>query len=183
MKKYYSIKRLKLIKSNETNESKGYGFIEFNDYIEFQHALNNKEPIIFGKQKLIFNPAKNKYDNYNSIHMPNLINNDKNNNKYDIYNNYNYFISNKENININHRTKIENKNKFELYNNKNQEMQEKINIENCSLDEQIKYSLKNIAKNYSNNDDFLKSEICTYYCAPFIDKNILSTNKYFVSKK
>ena len=34
MKKYYSIKRLKLIKSNETNESKGYGFIEFNDYIE-----------------------------------------------------------------------------------------------------------------------------------------------------
>jgi hypothetical protein len=43
--------------------SKGYGFIEFTSYKEFQNALNQKDPIIFGKQKLVFNSAKNKYDN------------------------------------------------------------------------------------------------------------------------
>ena len=43
--------------------SKGYGFIEFTSYKEFHNALNQKEPIIFGKQKLVFNSAKNKYDN------------------------------------------------------------------------------------------------------------------------
>jgi len=43
--------------------SKGYGFIEFTSYKEFQNALSQKDPIIFGKQKLVFNSAKNKYDN------------------------------------------------------------------------------------------------------------------------
>ena len=33
------------------------------NYKEFNSALNIKEPLIFGKQKLVLNSAKNKYDN------------------------------------------------------------------------------------------------------------------------
>ena len=48
--------------NQETNKSKGYAFIEFANNKEFQTALNNTEPIVFGKQKLVFNLAKNKYE-------------------------------------------------------------------------------------------------------------------------
>ena len=41
------------MKNNDTNKSKGYGFIEFKDYIEFKHALDNTEPLILRKKKLI----------------------------------------------------------------------------------------------------------------------------------
>ena len=51
-----------MITNQQTGRSKGYAFIEFTNYKEFQTALSPKEPIIFGKQKLVFNSAKNKYD-------------------------------------------------------------------------------------------------------------------------
>ena len=60
--RYSSIISVKLITNQQTGRSKGYGFIEFTNYKEFQTALSQKEPIIFGKQKLVFNSAKNKYD-------------------------------------------------------------------------------------------------------------------------
>ena len=100
----------------ETFKSKGYAFIEFSNYKEFQAALNTPEPIIFGKQKLVFNSAKNKYDfdlNSNSEKTNNveILNNDK---LYNISNNIHktihankfsnnyirYSTYNKENINI-----------------------------------------------------------------------------------
>ena len=86
----------------ETNKSKGYAFIEFTNYKEFQSALNNPEPIIFGKQKLVFNSAKNRYDSkIDNEEMSNINNNiqiyDKNNNNdFFIYNPIS--IRNKENL-------------------------------------------------------------------------------------
>ena len=35
--------------NQQTGRSKGYAFIEFTNYKEFQNALNPKKPIIFGK--------------------------------------------------------------------------------------------------------------------------------------
>ena len=192
------------MKDNETNKLKGYGFIVFNDYKEYKDVLNNKEPIILGKQKLIFNSAKNKYDNT----FPSYINNEYN--KFGCYlnsekenniisnNNPNfypdYFVINKENFNFQNYQKsriyygnkqpfIKRENKFELYNNIKTEKKEKNNTENDSLNEQIKNSLQNIAKNYFNNDNFIKSKICTYYCSPFIEKNILNIKKNFLYEK
>lgn len=85
--RYHSIISAKLITNQQTGRSKGYGFIEFTNYKEFQTAISQKDPIIFGKQKLVFNSAKNKYDDdeeknsiNNSIHNQNIINNQLNNN-------------------------------------------------------------------------------------------------------
>ena len=200
-KKYSSIIRLKLMKDIETNKSKGYGFIIFNDFQEYNHAINNKEPIIFGQQQLIFNSAKNKYDksfdsniidNYDKfgLYYQKEKENDINimtKNKYNLFYR-NYFIQNKENFNfqnyqksstyfVNKRPFVEKENKFEIHNQIKADKEEKNNIENYSLNEQIKCSLQNIAKNYSNNDNFFKSKMCTYYCSPFIEKNILNMKK------
>ena len=192
------------MKDNETKKSKGYGFIVFNDYKEYQDMLNNKEPVIFGKQKLIFNPAKNKYDknspayitpeynkfgsNYNPGKENNIINNNYNHILYQ-----NYFFINKENYNfqnyqnssiyyINKKPLVEKENKFELYNNIKSDKNEKNNLENQSLNEQIKNSLKKIVKNYSINGNFIKSKMCTYYCSPFIEKNILKNKINYMNE-
>ena len=112
------------------------------------------------------------------------------NNKYD----QNFFIANKENINIqtyyvfnnfniNIRTVKEKENKFEIFKNIKPKIKEKMNIENYPLNEQIKFSLQNIAKTYCKSDNFLKSSICNYYCGPFIDINIFGKNKDSVVNK
>ena len=236
------------MKNNETNKSKGYGFIEFKNYIEYKHALDNTEPLILRKKKLIFNAAKNKYDNFNQFFAYNIMNNNENKIYYNKYNDYNFYKVNKENINNNiinpiykerknkfelvyknvnneikentnnnvisnfHKERQnkfeliyknvnpeikeninnniinpihkERKNKFELvYKNVTHEIKEKINIKNYSINEQIKYSLEYLSKNYSKNDNFLKSKICAYYCSPFLDKNIFSINKNSFAEK
>ena len=174
------------MKNNETNKSKGYGFIEFKNYIEYKHALDNTEPLILRKKKLIFNAAKNKYDNFNQFFAYNIMNNNENKIYYNKYNDYNFYKVNKENINNNIINPIykERQNKFELvYKNVNTEIKEKINIKNYSINEQIKYSLEYLSKNYSKNDNFLKSKICAYYCSPFLDKNIFSINKNSFAEK
>ena len=48
--------------NQQTGRSKGYAFFEFSNYKEFYEALNIKERLIFGKQKLILNSAKNRFD-------------------------------------------------------------------------------------------------------------------------
>jgi len=77
--RYSSIISAKLIINQETGRSKGFAFIEFTNYKEFQDALNPKNDIIFGKQKLVFNSAKNKYDNNEEIKNNLLINKINNN--------------------------------------------------------------------------------------------------------
>ena len=60
--KFSSIIGAKLIVNQQTGRSKGYGFFEFSNYKEFYEALNIKEPLFFGKQKLVLNSAKNRFD-------------------------------------------------------------------------------------------------------------------------
>ena len=64
--RYHSIISAKLITNQQTGRSKGFAFLEFTDYKEFRTAMKPKDPIIFGRQRLVFNSAKNKYDNDNS---------------------------------------------------------------------------------------------------------------------
>ena len=58
--KFSSIISTKLIDNQQTGCSKGYAFFEFSNYKEFYEALNIKEPLIFGKKKLVLNSAKNR---------------------------------------------------------------------------------------------------------------------------
>lgn len=60
--RYSSIISIKHIVDSKTGKSKGYGFIEFTCYAEFNKAITQKDPLIFGKQKLVFNSAKNRYE-------------------------------------------------------------------------------------------------------------------------
>ena len=60
---FSSIISVKLIMET-TTRSKGYGFIEFTSFSEFQRALYPKEDVFLGKQKLVFNSAKNRFDSF-----------------------------------------------------------------------------------------------------------------------
>ena len=189
----------------ETNKSKGYAFIEFTNYKEFQSALNNPEPIIFGKQKLVFNSAKNRYDSkLDNEEMPNINNNiqiyDKNNNNdFFIYNPIS--IRNKENLKIqisgnsngssnNSSTNSSlnsvlhaDKNKIKQKEIEKEKEKENIQIFNNMKDNpiniQVKYALENMANSYGNNNNpyFMMSKLCNFYCGPFLDKNNFGNNK------
>ena len=189
----------------ETNKSKGYAFIEFTNYKEFQSALNNPEPIIFGKQKLVFNSAKNRYDSkIDNEEMSNINNNiqiyDKNNNNdFFIYNPIS--IRNKENLKIqisgnsngssnNSSTNSSlnsvlhaDKNKIKQKEIEKEKEKENIQIFNNMKDNpiniQVKYALENMANSYGNNNNpyFMMSKLCNFYCGPFLDKNNFGNNK------
>jgi RNA recognition motif-containing protein len=92
-----------LITNQQTGRSKGYAFIEFTNYKEFQTALSPKEPIIFGKQKLVFNSAKNRYDNNDNILKNNKAYHEENKTDdfYDDDFNQNTFIKNYSFLNHN----------------------------------------------------------------------------------
>ena len=184
----------------ETNKSKGYAFIEFTNYKEFQSALNNPEPIIFGKQKLVFNSAKNRYDSkLDNKEMSNINNNiqiyDKNNKKdFLIYNPIS--IRNKENLKIqisgnsngssnNSSTNSSLNSAFQGDKNKNKIKQKEIeqdkekenvqifnNIKDNPINLQVKYALENMANFYGkNNPYFNMSKLYNFYCGPFLDRN------------
>ena len=187
--------------NQETNRSKGYAFIEFTNYKEFQKALNNPEPVILGKQKLVFNSAKNRYDfNSNSNIQQNLMCNEdikiKNNLQgYDNNVNYNNYImsrniNDKEKLNIGISNGSTNASSFNSsYNSAFQGEKCKMNkkesnqltiddINDSPLEEQIKYSLKNMTNLYAKtNPNFMKSKICNYFCFPFMNKDIFENNK------
>ena len=168
----------------ETNKSKGYAFIEFTNYKEFQSALSNPEPIIFGKQKLVFNSAKNRYDSkLDNEEISNINNNiqiyDKINNK-DIFIYNPIAIRNKDNLKIqisgnsngssnNSSTNSSlnsvlqgDKNKIkqkEIDKEKEKEKEkEKLelfnNIKDSPINMQVKYALENMANSYGNNNPY-----------------------------
>ena len=189
----------------ETNKSKGYAFIEFTNYKEFQSALNNPEPIIFGKQKLVFNSAKNRYDSkIDNEEMSNINNNiqiyDKNNNNdFFIYNPIS--IRNKENLKIqisgnsngsSNNSSTNSSLNSVLHADKNKIKQKEIekekekeniqifkNMKDNPINIQVKYALENMANSYGNNNNpyFMMSKLCNFYCGPFLDKNNFGNNK------
>ena len=196
---YSSIISIKLMVNQETNKSKGYAFIEFANYKEFQKALNYPNPIILGKQKLVFNSAKNRYDlnqyiSKESIENPNIIKNiqiNKEINKND-FNNNNYLLThNKDNIN----TKISgisdsstnnsstNSSYNSIYLGIKQKEKQYFSIldskmEDSPINVQIKCALKNMANFYGkNNPIFCNSKLCNYYCSPFFEKDNFYSNK------
>ena len=72
---------MKIIYDPVKNKSKGFGFVEFTNYKEFNKALNNKTPVFLGKQKLVFNSGKNRYDeldDINSVENNYILHNDSN---------------------------------------------------------------------------------------------------------
>ena len=182
----------------ETNKSKGYAFIEFTNYKEFQTALNFPEPIILGKQKLVFNSAKNKYDSNQKIHNNNIIeetenqniNNEQNN--INDFNNNNFILThNKDNINIRisgiSDGSTNNSSTNSSYNSNFQSIKPKENenipiidnrIEDNPINVQIKCALKNMANFYGkNNPYFCNSKLCNYYCSPFLEKDNFNSNQ------
>ena len=65
--------------NQQTGRSKGYAFFEFTNYKEFIESLKLKGQLIFGKQTLVLNSAKNKY-NFDEDDKINQINNIHNTN-------------------------------------------------------------------------------------------------------
>lgn len=116
----------------ETNKSRGYAFAELTNYNEFQSALNNSEPIILGKQKIIFCLAKNRYD-YNQ-YMTNL------------------FLNNKENFINYNNIKI-----CELNNNHSQTFSENEKI-NTKISRKSDGNIYNTSNYFTNNSYFLKGK-------------------------
>ena len=189
--------------NSETNKSKGYAFIEFTNYKDFQSALNNPEPIIFGKQKLVFNSAKNKYETNQNLqnNIPEKEEISTNNIQIYEYNNNdcknNIYSHNKDNI----KNKISgisdgstnNSSANSSYNsalqgerNKNKTKEtENISlfddkIKEQPIDMQVKYALKNMATSYGKtNPYFMSSKLCNFYCGPFLDKDTDSNKESF----
>lgn len=187
--RYTSIISAKLITDQETNRSKGYGFIEFTNYKEFKMALCSKEPVIFGKQKLVFNSAKNKYDEDDEINTKNNSSNiedsaslktsDSSNSSsfafisspLESYNCSSLYCNNEDS-----KSKISNNNTSSFLGNN-----EKPKIENLYKDNdtnnlltlQIKYALKNISISFSRVDPlYIQSSMFNYFCRFSVNINL-----------
>ena len=188
--RFNSIISAKLITNQQTGRSKGYAFIEFTCYKEFVVALNIKEPLIFGKQKLVLNSAKNRFD-YDDEEKTNELGNmnckeEKERKSLDSLNSnsQNHGLSSTEsgissirnskessNSNGNNNPFLENKSKAE-----NNSLD--LNDETNDLQLLIKDSLKKISEQYymsqSNN-----SSLYNYYCTPFLYNNYNMSNYFF----
>ena len=169
--------------NKENNKSKGYGFIEFSNFKEYQSAINNNEPIILGKKKLVFNSAKNRYDSMRNI--SNIRENKENTNMFNNLglsniNNSQYYCEYKNeylNKNLAYQGEKNNLKQNEYLTLKNED------IKNEPLDIQIKYALQNMANDYSRiNPSFLKLNIYNYYCGPFLKREVLDNNKELLFK-
>ena len=173
--RYSSIISAKLIINQETGRSKGFAFIEFTNYKEFQDALNPKNDIIFGKQKLVFNSAKNKYDNNEEIKNNLLIN--KINNNEEIISSIGSDsgetmistakISRDSNNSNNVHNNVKTTKICFLGDNKKPNIKKIYynNNEDDLLSLQIKYNLYKIKSEYKEkNFDLTKSPFYDYYC-------------------
>ena len=159
------------------------------NYKEFSQALNIKAPLIFGKQKLVMNSAKNKYDYFEEEEN---INNQNNNNEdmksLDSFNSSNQTLrlSSAETGVSSIRNSKESINSFG-YNqsffcekNKNEKNSEENNKNKNDLEMEIKTALKKLSEQYYLNDN--KGSLFNYYCSPFINKSIYKRNLYGLNK-
>ena len=183
--KFSSIINAKLIIDQQTGRSKGYAFFEFSNYKEFRDALNLKEPLIFGKQKLVLNSAKNKYyDNDQDVKIQ-LGNSSSNLIKEQSLDSLNLFSQNTGVSPI--RNSKESLNSF---GNNHSFLGDKVkpNIKNFYIKEdsndlelQIKDSLKKISEQYSMDQYENNNSRFNYYCTPFLYRNYNKNNLNFVN--
>ena len=186
--KFSSIISAKLIVDQETGRSKGYAFFEFSNYKEFNQAMNIKEPLIFGKQKLVLNSAKNKYDNIeeetindfwsrlnieerpslDSLNLSPISSTETNNSSISNSKESNNSLGNSQLILAD---KIKN-------GNNGDNMDKNFNDE---LQSEIKYALKKLSEKYyykcNNNQTLLN-----YYCSPFIHSLNKGDENYIPNK-
>ena len=198
--KYKSIISAKLIVNHENGNSKGYAFFEFTNYKEFSDALKLKG-IIFGKQTLVLNSAKNKYEN-NDEDKINELSNMHFNNSDDLKSLDSSMISNQTiplsmaetglssnrnskelfNISNNYNYYNYNYNKITSYSFFDEKTNDNIKKNEIykEIEYQIKDSLKKLSEQYYQYDN--KPSLFNYYCSPFIYNSKNKKNYFFVNK-
>ena len=152
--------------------------------------MNLKGKLIFGKQLLVLNSAKNKFG-YNEEEKINELNNINNN----ITNNNNEDRKSLNSSTISNQTQplssaetgvssIRNSKEFINPNNSNKNKKEInnnfINDDNDDLQIQIKNSLKKMSEQYYQYDN--KCSLFNYYCSPFRNNSNYKKDYYFDNK-
>ena len=166
------------------------------NYKEFNQALNIKEPLIFGKQKLVMNSAKNKYDNIYDEEYYNMQNNNEDMKSLDSFNSSNQTlhlsttetaVSSIRNSKDSYNSLVNNQSfqSFFIEKNKSEKNFEEIcnTIKNNSkndLESQIKNSLRKLSEQYYLNGN--KGYLFNYYCSPFMYNPSCRNNLYLLNK-
>ena len=186
--RFSSIISAKLIVNQETGRSKGYAFFEFSNYKEFCQALNIKEPLIFGKQKLVLNSAKNRLD-YDKEDKINELENIKISEERKSLGTVNSLgqtapLSSAETGGSSIRNSKESsssQNSHSFLGNKIKPEISNYNImdKDSDLDLLIKDSLKKLSDQYQTNEYENKSSLFNYYCTPFLHNNYNKKDYYF----
>ena len=193
--KFSSIISAKLIVNQQTGRSKGYAFIEFSSYKEFCEALNIKEPLIFGKQKLVLNSAKNRF-NYDEDDKVNELSSSSNQliedrKSLDSLNSFNQnrpSSSTETGISSVRNSKESSNSIGNNYNFLGDKMKPDINYSNTDNDSnnlqlQIKDSLKKLSEQYYMNPNDNKSSLFNYYCTPFLYSNYNNKKDFYFPKQ
>ena len=189
-----------MIVNHENGNSKGYAFFEFTNYKEFSDALKLKG-IIFGKQTLVLNSAKNKYEN-NDEDKINELSKMHFNNSDDLKSLDSSMISNQTiplsmaetglssnrnskelfNISNNYNYYNYNYNKITSYSFFDEKTNDNIKKNDIykEIEYQIKDSLKKLSEQYYQYDN--KPSLFNYYCSPFIYNSKNKKNYFFVNK-
>ena len=178
--------------NQETGRSKGYAFFEFTNYKEFSDALNLKG-IIFGKQQLVLNSAKNKFA-YNEeekinklISLQNITDEKKSLNSSLLSSQTQPLSTDETRVSSTRNSKefLNTNNNSNLNNRSNPE--DRINPDingngfNDELQLQIKNSLKKLSEQYYQYDN--KPSLFNYYCSPFVYNHQNRSNFYFVNNE
>ena len=180
--KFSSIIGAKLIVNQQTGRSKGYAFFEFSNYKEFYEALNIKEPLIFGNQKLVLNSAKNRFDYEDDDKINDLGNGNiqlaEDRKSLDSLNSTNQtqLLSSTDTRFSSIRNSKDSTNTCGNQSFLGDKIKPKINNSNLNdegndLQLQIKDSLKKLAEQYYMNPNESKSPLFNYYCTPFLFNN------------
>ena len=181
--------------NQQTGRSKGYAFFEFSNYKEFCEALNIKEPLIFGKQKLVLNSAKNRfdyeeYDKINELGNSNsqLIEDRKSLDSLNSLNQNRPSSSTETGISSVRNSKESTNSIGNNYNFLGDKMKPEINYLNTDNDSndlqlQIKDSLKKLSEQYYMNQNENKSSLFNYYCTPFLYTNYNNKKDFYIVNK
>lgn len=148
------------------------------NYKEFNEALSLKGTLIFGKQTLVLNSAKNKYE-YNEeekINALNIIHNSLQGN-----NEEKKSLNSSQISNITQPLSSAETGISSVRNSKEFITNNSLNENFDDIQSQIKNSLKKLSEQYYQNDN--KPSLFNYYCSPFIynpqkGKESFNSNKY-----